>query len=86
MAIFGSLADMPLADLMAMLGRRSGVLEVFALPGKRQGYSIALDRGKVVWVREGQRWLDSLEARFALQDLLRNQEGSFEFTPGIPPV
>jgi hypothetical protein len=86
MAIFGSLADMPLADLMVMLGRRSGVLEVFALPGKRQGYSIVLDRGKVVWVREGQRWLDSLEARFALQDLLRNQEGSFEFTPGIPPV
>jgi hypothetical protein len=86
MAIFGNLAGMPFADLLAMLGRRSGVLEVFALPGKRQGYSIALDGGKVVWVREGHRRLDSLEARLVLQDLLHCRKGAFEFTPGTPPV
>ncbi|WP_117236581.1 DUF4388 domain-containing protein [Thermus sediminis] len=86
MAIFGNLRDMPFPDLVAMLGRRSGVLEVFGLPGKRQGYAVALDGGKVVWVREGNRLLEPLEARSALQELLRLQEGAFEFTPGIPPA
>ncbi|WP_448569438.1 DUF4388 domain-containing protein [Thermus sp.] len=86
MAVFGNLRDMPFPDLVAMLGRRSGVLEVFGLPGKRQGYALALDGGKVVWVREGNRILDPLEARLVLQELLRLQEGAFEFTPGIPPA
>jgi hypothetical protein len=86
MAVFGNLRDMPLPDLVAMLGRRSGVLEVFGLPGKRQGYALALDGGRVVWVREGNRILDPLEARLVLQELLRLQEGAFEFTPGIPPA
>jgi hypothetical protein len=78
MAVFGNLRDMPLPDLVAMLGRRSGVLEVFGLPGKRQGYALALDGGRVVWVREGNRILDPLEARLVLQELLRLQEGAFD--------
>lgn len=86
MAIFGNLKDMPFPDLVAMLGRRSGVLEVFGLPGKRQGYAVALDGGKVVWVREGRRFLDPVEARFALQELMRSGEGAFEFVPGVPPA
>lgn len=86
MAVFGNLRDMPLADLIAMLGRRSGVLEVFGLPGKRQGYAVALDGGKVVWVREGRKRLDPVEARFTLQELFRSREGAFEFTPGVPPL
>ncbi len=86
MAIFGNFKDMPFPDLVAMLGRRSGVLEVFGLPGKRQGYAVALDGGKVVWVREGRKLLDPVEARFALQELMRSGEGAFEFTPGVPPA
>lgn len=86
MAVFGNLRDMPVADLIAMLGRRSGVLEVFGLPGKRQGYAVALDGGKVVWVREGRKLLDPVEARFALRELMRSGEGAFEFTPGVPPA
>ena len=86
MAVFGNLRDMPLPDLVAMLGRRSGVLEVFGLPGKRSGYALALDGGKVLWVREGNRLLDPVEARFTLQELFRLQEGAFEFTPGVPPA
>ncbi len=86
MAIFGNFKDMPFPDLVAMLGRRSGVLEVFGLPGKRQGYAVALDGGKVVWVREGRRPLDPVEARLVLQELMRSGEGAFEFVPGVPPV
>lgn len=85
MAIFGSLKDMPFPDLVGMLGRRSGVLEVFGLQGKRLGYSIALEGGRVVWVREGTRVLDPLQARSVLLDLFRSEEGAFEFTPGTPP-
>jgi len=85
MAIFGNLRHMPLADLLGMLGRRSGVLEVFHLPGKRVGYALALDSGKAVWLMEGNRFLDPVEARAALRDLLFAQEGAFEFSPGTPP-
>ncbi len=85
MAIFGNLKDMPFPDLVAMLGRRSGVLEVFALPNKRQGYLTALHGGRVLWIQERNRPLDSLEARSAIQDLFRAQEGAFEFHPGVPP-
>jgi hypothetical protein len=84
-AIFGNLREMPLADLLGMLGRRSGVLEVFHLPGKRSGYALALDSGKAVWLREGNRFLDPVEARAALRDLCFAQEGAFEFSPGTPP-
>ena len=85
MAIFGSLREMPFADLVGMLGRRSGVLEVFGLPGRRGSYTIALEGGKVVWVKEGGRPLDPLSARSALQELLRTEAGAFEFHAGTPP-
>ncbi len=85
MAIFGSLRDMPFPDLVGMLGKRSGVLEIFNLPSHRQGYSIALEGGKVLWVREGRRTLDPLQARSVLQELFRMQHGSFEFVATIPP-
>lgn len=86
MAIFGNLRDMPFPDLVAMLGRRSGVLEVFALPGKRQGYRIALDGGRVLWIQEGNQPLDPMKARSVVQDLFYAQEGAFEFHPGAPPA
>lgn len=85
MAIFGSLKDMSFPDLVGMLGRRSGVLEVFALPGHRQAYTIALEGGRVLWVREGRRVLEPLQARSVLQELFRMSEGGFEFVPGTPP-
>ncbi|APD10441.1 MULTISPECIES: DUF4388 domain-containing protein [Thermus] len=85
MAIFGSLKDMPFPDLVGMLGRRSGVLEVFHLPGRKVGYTIALDGGKVLWVREGTKVLDPVQARSVLQELFRAEEGAFEFAQGTPP-
>ena len=85
MAIFGSLRDIPFTDLLGMLRKRSGVLEIFDLPPHRQGYSIALDGGKVLWVREGQRTLDPLQARSVLQELFRMHHGNFEFVAKIPP-
>ncbi|GLV48417.1 hypothetical protein TJA_15730 [Thermus sp. LT1-2-5] len=85
MAIFGNLRDMPFPDLVGMLGRRSGVLEVFHLPGRKASYIIALEGGKVLWVREGTKVLDPVQAHSALQDLFRMEEGAFEFTQGTPP-
>ncbi|UZX14750.1 DUF4388 domain-containing protein [Thermus sp. PS18] len=84
MAIFGSLKDMSLPDVVGMLGRRSGVLEVFALPGRRQSFAIALEGGRVIWVKEGTKVLDPLQARSVLQELFRTQEGAFEFSAGTP--
>jgi len=85
MAIFGNLQHMPLADLLGMLGRRSGVLEVFQLPGKHSGYALALDSGKVVWLKNGNRFLDPVEARAVLRELFFAKRGAFEFSPGTPP-
>lgn len=85
MAIFGNLRDMPFPDLVGMLGRRSGVLELFHLPGKRTAFHLALDRGQVVWVREGNHYLDPLEARAAIAHLFALKEGAFEFASGTPP-
>lgn len=84
MAIFGNLRDMPFPDLVSMLGKRSGILEMFAIPGKKQGYRVALDSGKIVWMQEGGRFLEPFDARLILHELFQLQEGAFEFEPGIP--
>ncbi|MDM7325313.1 MAG: DUF4388 domain-containing protein [Thermus sp.] len=84
MAIFGSLKEMSFPDLVSTLGRRSGVLEVFALPGHRHRYTIALDGGKVLWVKEGKKVLEPLQAHSVLRQLFRLREGAFEFVAGTP--
>jgi hypothetical protein len=57
LAIFGDLQDMPLVDLLSMLGRRSGLLDVWDVGGKRNRYILALDRGNLLWVKdEGAIW------------------------------
>lgn len=81
MAIFGKLSDMAFADLMAMLGRRGGVLRIFNLPDQKLGYAIGLDGGQIIWLREGTRLLEPVEARQALKLLLRAEQGVFEFSP-----
>lgn len=85
MAVFGNLKEMPFADVAAILGHRTGTLQLFGPSEKPQSYAVAVDRGKVVWVRKGMRLLDPLEARCALRELMRLQEGVFEFTPEVLP-
>lgn len=80
MALFGSLQDLPLAELLPILRGRTGVLEVL-LPA-RPKVGVALREGRIQEVREGKRVLDPLEARALLMELLDHREGSFEFQPG----
>ncbi|WP_460414596.1 DUF4388 domain-containing protein [Thermus oshimai] len=68
-----------MADLLTLLSGRSGALDIIR-PG-RANLTLVLDRGTLQEVREGGRPLDPLEARARIQELLRPQVGSFEFTP-----
>jgi len=85
MAIFGDLQDMPLVDLLSMLGRRSGLLDIWDVGGKRDRYILALDRGNLLWMKDGEGYLDPLKARSTLLELASAQRGAFEFTPVEPP-
>ena len=85
MAIFGDLQDMPLIDLLSMLGRRSGLLDVWDVGGKRNRYILALDRGNLLWVKDEGGYLDPLKARSTLLELASAGRGAFEFTPVEPP-
>jgi hypothetical protein len=85
LAIFGDLQDMPLVDLLSMLGRRSGLLDVWDVGGKRNRYILALDRGNILWMKDEGGYLDPLKARSALLELASARRGAFEFTPVEPP-
>jgi hypothetical protein len=85
LAIFGDFQDMPLVDLLSMLGRRSGLLDVWDVEGKRNRYILALDRGNLLWVKDEGGYLDPLKARSALLELASAGRGAFEFTPVEPP-
>lgn len=83
MALFGNLRDIPLADLLAMLVGRQGVLEVFGLPGLKP-CQIAVRGGRILWVKQGGKLLEPLQARALLVELVARKEGAFEFHPGLP--
>jgi hypothetical protein len=85
LAIFGDLQDMPLVDLLSMLGRRSGLLDVWDVGGKRNRYILALDRGNLLWMKDEGGYLDPLKARSTLLELASAGRGAFEFTPVEPP-
>jgi hypothetical protein len=85
LAIFGDLKDMPLVDLLSMLGRRSGLLDVWDVGGKRNRYILALDRGNLLWMKDEGGYLDPLKARSTLLELASAGRGAFEFTPIEPP-
>jgi hypothetical protein len=85
LAIFGDLQDMPLVDLLSMLGGRSGLLDVWDVGGKRNRYILALDRGNLLWMKDEGGYLDPLKARSALLELASAGRGAFEFTPVEPP-
>jgi len=85
LAIFGDFQDMPLVDLLSLLGRRSGLLDVWDVGGKRNRYILALDRGNLLWVKDEGGYLDPLKARSTLLELASAGRGAFEFTPVEPP-
>jgi len=85
LAIFGDFQDMPLVDLLSMLGRRSGLLDVWDVGEKRNRYILALDRGNILWMKDEGGYLDPLKARSTILELASARRGAFEFTPVEPP-
>ena len=83
MAIFGNLQDLPLPDLLPMLGRRSGVLELWNLEGGRSA-SLWLDVGQLKGMWLGGKSLESSQARVLIIELMNSKHGSFEFMLGQP--
>ncbi len=76
---------MPLVDLLSMLGRRSGLLDLWDVDGKRDRYILALDRGNLLWMKDEKGYLDPLKARSVLLEIASARQGAFEFTPVEPP-
>ncbi len=82
MALFGNLRDLPLPELLSLLARREGYLDLI-LPQSR--LSLGLAGGRLQEVLEGGRRLDPLEARARMVELMNAREGAFEFHPGPVP-
>ncbi len=76
--IAGTLADLPIADLISLLalGQRSGTLQVTT---PKSGASLVFARGLICEARYG-----VLEGEEAFYRLVADGRGRFEFTPGPP--
>lgn len=79
MAIFGTLEEMPLPELLTMLGRRTGRLQLSELP-QEQNYNLYLDKAQLKAVSSGQDFLtNDLAVREAIIKLTNFDKGIFEF-------
>ena len=79
MAIFGTLEEMPLPELLTMLGRRTGKLQLAKLP-QEQNYKLYLDKAKLRAISVNNKILENESlARQAMIKLLSFEQGIFEF-------
>jgi hypothetical protein len=85
MAIFGNLGDIPLPDLLPMLGRRTGVLELWNLEAGKN-VSLWLETGQLKGVWLTGKSLEANQARNLIIELLNAKHGSFEFMLGQPKM
>lgn len=76
---------MPLPDLLPMLGRRSGVLELWNLEGGHN-VSLWLETGQVKGVWHTGKSLEPNQARLMVLELMNSKHGSFEFMLGSPKM
>lgn len=84
MAIFGSLHQMSLADLLPLMSAKKGALELFNLE-QRRSITLFFDSGALSCIYEGTRELSPQHARAAIAWLLGARRGSFEFVPEALP-
>lgn len=79
MAVFGSLDELPIPEVLTMLGKRSGKLKVWGLPSQRS-YDLHIyeSRLKGFYVDE-QMVSDVIFVRDSMIELINADEGSFEF-------
>ncbi len=79
MAIFGTLEEMPLPELLTMLGKRTGKLKLTKLP-QQQNYDLYLDKAKLKALHiNGQGLANNLLVHEAIIKLLGFEQGIFEF-------
>ncbi len=84
MAIFGNFTDFPFIELISTLGRRSGKLNVWDLPGQQRlelHLNGAVLQGLIV---NGQQVTNVLKVRDQMVELMGAQSGSFEFVKLAP--
>lgn len=85
MGIFGNLAEMQLQDLVPILRRRSGTLEIWGIDERdTRVRGVILDRTDVLCVRVDGQTLDAPQAKQVLAELSSARKGYFEFTDGMP--
>ncbi|MEY4530728.1 MAG: hypothetical protein RLZZ156_1449 [Deinococcota bacterium] len=80
MSIFGSFKTLPLPDLLPILGRRTGVLEIEDLPHYGRLHMV-LERGIVRRLEHNSLSMDRVQARAVLIEMVNNDHGSFRFNP-----
>lgn len=84
MAIFGSLEELPIPEILSMLGHRSGHLKVWDLPDDKR-CDLYIDKGKLKALRiNGRRIQEVFEVREEMVSLLSTKNGSFEFDRCAP--
>lgn len=84
MAIFGSLEELPVPEILSMLGQRSGHLKVWDLPDDKR-CDLYIDKGKLKALRvNGRRIQEVFEVREEMVSLLSTKRGSFEFDRCAP--
>lgn len=80
MAIFGDLADMPIPEVLRMLGPRTGKLYLRPTPVKQ--YELHLHEGAIFCFKvAGFSVRDAAQLRRDVADLFRLRRGEFEFKP-----
>jgi hypothetical protein len=84
MAIFGDLADLPFAEIFNIVGRRTGKLVLWDLPGQTY-FEIHLQDGALRGLRVGLEPVeDPFRVRARLSTLLEETSGRFEFRLARP--
>lgn len=84
MAIFGSLDELPIPEILSMLGQRSGHLKVWDLPDDKR-CDLYIDKGRLKALRvNGRKVQEVFEVREEMVSLLSTKRGSFEFDRCAP--
>ncbi len=83
--IFGDLGEVPLEDLLRLLGRREGSLEIFHLEG-HPSLEVYFKGGRVVSGFIGGRPTPLPELRAALLYLVKVRKGQFQFRSQASPL
>jgi len=85
-AIFGSLEELPIPEVLSMLGQRSGHLKVWDLPDDKR-CDLYIDKGRLKALRiNGRRVREVFEVREEMVSLISTQNGAFEFDRCSPEV